>query len=67
MFQTMVSATRFDLNLQHVPLNFRVPEVLNIVNGDWVRKYGSIYRIWFIIRPVILITSPELLDVKSFL
>lgn len=63
----MVSATRFDLNLQYVPLNFRVPEVLNIVNGDWVRKYGSIYRIWFIIRPVILITSPELLDVKSFL
>ncbi|XP_045033867.1 cytochrome P450 4c3-like [Daphnia magna] len=45
-------------------LDLNVPndEVLNIVNGDWVRKYGSIYRIWFIIRPVILITSPELLD-----
>ncbi|XP_059353317.1 cytochrome P450 4c3-like isoform X2 [Daphnia carinata] len=45
-------------------LDLNVPndEVLNIVSGDWVKKYGNIYRIWFTIRPVILITSPELLD-----
>ncbi|KAI9552444.1 hypothetical protein GHT06_022810 [Daphnia sinensis] len=43
-------------------LNVPSDEVMNIVSGDWVKKYGNIYRIWFTIRPVILVTSPELLD-----
>ena len=38
---------------------------MDIVSGDWVNKYGSIYRVWFGLRPVILLTAPELLEVCS--
>ncbi|EFX77956.1 hypothetical protein DAPPUDRAFT_320829 [Daphnia pulex] len=36
--------------------------IMNIVSGHWLKKYGSIYRIWFTLRPVILLTAPELLE-----
>ena len=42
-----------------------VSEIMEIVSGDWVKKYGSIYRVWFGLRPVILLTAPELLEVCS--
>ncbi|KZS12292.1 Uncharacterized protein APZ42_022393 [Daphnia magna] len=37
-------------------------EFLRILTSDWVRKYGSIYRAWFTVHPVIFIASPELLE-----
>nr|CAH0107706.1 unnamed protein product [Daphnia galeata] len=43
-------------------LNVPNDEIMDIVSGDWVKKYGSIYRVWFGLRPVILLTAPELLE-----
>jgi cytochrome P450 family 4 len=45
--------------------NVYFSEIMDIVSGDWVKKYGSIYRVWFGLRPVILLTAPELLEVCS--
>ncbi|XP_046632819.1 cytochrome P450 4c3-like isoform X2 [Daphnia pulicaria] len=43
-------------------LNVPNDEIMDIVSGHWLKKYGSIYRIWFTLRPVILLTAPELLE-----
>ncbi|XP_046449670.1 cytochrome P450 4c3-like [Daphnia pulex] len=37
-------------------------EFLKIVHIDWIRKYGSIYRAWGGTRPVVVISSPELME-----
>ncbi|XP_057367472.1 cytochrome P450 4c3-like [Daphnia carinata] len=37
-------------------------EFLRILTSDWVKKYGSIYRAWLTVHPVIFIASPELLE-----
>lgn len=40
-------------------------EFLKIVHIDWIRKYGSIYRAWGGTRPVVVISSPELMEVRE--
>ncbi len=37
-------------------------EFLKLVHFDWVRKYGKIFRIWCGSRPVLMVSSPELME-----
>ncbi|XP_057365351.1 cytochrome P450 4c3-like [Daphnia carinata] len=44
-----------DLNVPH-------DELLKKSAFTWVRKYGGIYRVWFTVRPLVVIASPELME-----
>jgi hypothetical protein len=38
-------------------------ELLQKVSFDWIRKYGGIYRLWFMVRPMVVIAAPEMMQV----
>ena len=40
-------------------------EFLKLVHFDWVKKYGPIYRAWGGFRPVAILSSPELMEVRT--
>ncbi|XP_045022960.1 cytochrome P450 4c3 isoform X4 [Daphnia magna] len=43
-------------------LNVAHDELLRKSSFDWIKQHGSIYRIWFTVRPMVVIASPELLE-----
>ncbi|KAI9552443.1 hypothetical protein GHT06_022809 [Daphnia sinensis] len=45
----------FELNVAH-------DELLRKACHDWIKQYGSMYRVWFTVRPMVVIASPELLE-----
>ena len=38
-------------------------EYLHIIHFEWIQKYGPLYRLWAGFRPVVLISTPELMEV----
>nr|CAH0101008.1 unnamed protein product [Daphnia galeata] len=44
-----------DLNVNH-------DEFLRVANFKWIKEHGSIYRVWFTLRPMIGIAAPEFLE-----
>nr|CAH0101006.1 unnamed protein product [Daphnia galeata] len=38
-----------------------VIELLRKASFKWIKEYGSIYRVWFTLRPMVVIAAPELL------
>ncbi|KAI9559852.1 hypothetical protein GHT06_013859 [Daphnia sinensis] len=47
-----------DLNVPH-------DELLKKSAFTWVREYGGIYRVWFTVRPMAVIASPEFMEVND--
>ncbi|KZS01917.1 Uncharacterized protein APZ42_001263, partial [Daphnia magna] len=43
-------------------LNVVHDELLRKPSFDWIKQHGSIYRVWFTVRPMVGIASPELLE-----
>ncbi len=41
----------------------RCAEYLQIVHVRWVRSYGDIYKVWIGHRPVVILSSPQLMEV----
>ena len=40
-----------------------VIELLRKASFKWIKEHGSIYRVWFTLRPMVVIAAPELLEV----
>jgi hypothetical protein len=45
--------------------HFVVIELLRRASFKWVKEHGSIYRVWFTLRPMVVIAAPELLEVRK--
>ncbi|XP_046632812.1 cytochrome P450 4c3-like [Daphnia pulicaria] len=43
-------------------LNVDHDELLRRASFKWTKEHGSIYRVWFTIRPMVLLAAPELLE-----
>ena len=37
-------------------------EYLKLIHIDWIRKFGKIFRVWGGTRPVVVISTPELME-----
>jgi cytochrome P450 family 4 len=39
-------------------------DFLKMTTIDWVQKYGPMYRVWLSTRPIVMLSSPELVQVR---
>jgi cytochrome P450 family 4 len=39
-------------------------DFLKMTTIDWVQKYGPMYRVWLCTRPIVMLSSPELVQVR---
>ena len=71
MFYTCNSVMLYSLVLWKAINNFSfkiiiisLKEFLQRIHIKWVRDFGGIYRLWIGNRPVVIISSPQLMEVK---
>lgn len=43
---------------------FSRADFLKMTTIDWVQKYGPMYRVWLCTRPFVILSSPELVQVR---